>query len=109
MPELAVNPSDAGDEAVRFDRAKDRACLRIDLMGLAVTILPDPERSFRPREPGVTTGAWRRDGAEHAAGPQFDLLNAIFGELVQVLAIEGRASMRGNVDCAHGLPAGRIE
>src|SRR5881397_2608161 len=32
VPELAVDPGDPGDETVRFDGAKNRSCLRIDLM-----------------------------------------------------------------------------
>src|SRR5262249_32670170 len=32
VPELAVHPRDAGDEAVRLDGAQDGACLRIDLV-----------------------------------------------------------------------------
>src|SRR5436190_23309035 len=43
VPELLTNPSDAGHEAVRIDGAKDLPALRIDLMDLAVAMLPDPE------------------------------------------------------------------
>src|SRR5512138_1630137 len=38
VPQLAVNPGDAGDEPVRLDGANDRTCLGIDLMNLAVPI-----------------------------------------------------------------------
>src|SRR5262249_11145400 len=51
VPELAVDPGDPGDEAVRLDGAENRPGLGIDLMDLAVPILPHPERPFGPREP----------------------------------------------------------
>jgi len=38
-----------------------------------------------------------------------DLLDAILGDLKQVLAVEGRSGMRGDIDRAHRLPACRIE
>src|SRR5207248_3817011 len=50
VPELAVDPSDSGDEAVRLDGAKNRPRLGIDLMDLPVPILPHPERAFGPCE-----------------------------------------------------------
>jgi hypothetical protein len=59
VPELAVDPGDPGDEAVALDGAKNRPCLRIDLMDLPVPILRHPERPFGPGEPRVAaaTGA----------------------------------------------------
>src|SRR5260370_28295929 len=36
VPELSVDPGDPGDEAVGLDRAKNRPCLRIDLIDLPV-------------------------------------------------------------------------
>jgi hypothetical protein len=36
-------------------------------------------------------------------------LDAILGELKQVLAVEGRSGMRGDLDRAHRLPARTIE
>ena len=53
VPELSVNPGDAGNEAIGLDGAKNRPGLGIDLIDLPVSILPDPERSFGPREPRV--------------------------------------------------------
>jgi hypothetical protein len=38
-----------------------------------------------------------------------DPLDAILGELKQVLAVEGRSCMRGDIDRAHHLTARRIE
>src|SRR4030095_11407772 len=109
VPELSVDPRDPGDEAGGLDRAKDRPCLRIDLMDLPVAILPNPERPFGPREPRVTTAAGGRDRGQHTAGLRIDLLDAILGELKQVLAVEGRSSKRGDIDRAQRLPARGIE
>ena len=78
-------------------------------MDLSVPRLPDPERPFGPREPRVTTAAGRRDRGEHTAGLRIDLLDAILGDLKQVLAVEGRSRMRGDIDRAQRLPARRIE
>ena len=71
VPELAVDPGDARDEAVRFDRAQNRAGIGIDLVDLPFAILPDPQRPFGPRQvpshrrrpaPGSSPGpAGRRD------------------------------------------------
>src|SRR6202790_2306858 len=109
VPELSVDPGDPGDEAVGLDRAKNRPCLGIDLMDLPVPILPHPERPFGPREPRVTAAAGRRDRGENMAGLPIDLLDAILGELKQVLAVEGGSCMRGDIDRAQRLPARRIE
>src|SRR5438067_4713411 len=109
VPELSVDPGDPGDEAVGLDGAKNRPCLGIDLMDLAAPILPHPERAFGPREPRVTAAAGRRDRGEHTAGLRIDLLDAVLGELKQVLAVEGRSCMRGDIDRAQRLPARRIE
>src|SRR5271170_3680855 len=42
VPQLAVRPGDSGDDAVRFDGAKDRPCFGIDLMDLPAPMLPYP-------------------------------------------------------------------
>src|SRR5262249_49020341 len=109
MPEFSVNPGDPGDEALALDGAKNRPCLRIDLMDLPVPILPHPQRPFGPREPGVSAAARRRDRGEHAAGFRIDLLDAILGDLKQVLAVKGRSGMCSNVDGAQRFPARWIE
>src|SRR5258707_1617291 len=109
VPELSVDPGDAGDEAVGFDRAENRSRFRIDLMDLPVPILAHPERPLGPREPGVAAAAGRRDRREHTAGLRIDLLDAILGELKQVLAVEGRSCVRGDIDRAQRLPARGIE
>src|SRR4051812_33457298 len=43
VPELAVDPGHAGHEAVRLDAPDHRARGRIDLVDLAVAVLPDPQ------------------------------------------------------------------
>src|SRR5438477_7020154 len=78
-------------------------------MDLALPILSHPERAFGPREPRVAATAGRRDRGEHTAGLRIDLLDAILGELIQVLAVEGRSCMRGDIDRAQRLPARGIE
>jgi hypothetical protein len=107
VPELAVDPGDPGDEAIGLDSAKNRPGLRIDLMDFPLPILPHPERPFGPSEPRVTAAAGRGDRRQHMAGLRIDLLYAILGELKQVLAVEGRSCMRGDIDRAQQLPACR--
>jgi hypothetical protein len=107
VPELVVDPGDAGHEPVGLDRSKNRSGVRIDLMDLPVSILPEPECSFGPREAG--TAARRRDRGEYLAGIGIDLLDAIVGELIQVVTVERGSRMRGNIDRPQRLPAGRIE
>src|SRR6266568_924040 len=110
MQKLSIDPSDPGDEAVGFDGAKNRACLRIDLMALPVSILSDPKRTFGPRESRVAAAAaGRRDRGEHTASFGIDLLDAIVGDLKQVFAIESRSCMRRDIYRAHHLSARRIE
>src|SRR5258708_36794731 len=109
MPKLTIDPSDPGHEADGFDGAKNRPCLRIDLMDLPVSILPDPKRTFGPRESRVAAAAGRRDRGEHTASFGIDLLDAILGDLKQVFAIESRSSMRRDIYRAHQLSACRIE
>src|SRR5262245_7874445 len=109
VPELAVDPGDPGDEAVGLDGAKNCPGLGIDLMDLPVPILPHPERPFGPREPRVAAAAGRGDRGEHPAGLRVDLLDAILGELIKVLAVEGRSCMPGDIDRAHRPSARRIK
>src|ERR1700736_4592596 len=101
MPKLSIDPSDSGDEAVGSDGAKNRPCLRIDLMDLPVSILPDPKRTFGPRESRVAAAPGRRDRGEHTASFGIDLLDAILGDLRQVFAIESRSCMRRDIYRAH--------
>ena len=78
-------------------------------MDLPVPILSDPERAFGPRKPRVAAAPWRRDRGDHAAGLRIDLLDAILGELKQVLPVEGCSCMRGDIDRAHRFPARRVD
>jgi hypothetical protein len=109
VPQFSVHPGDSGNEAIGFDRAKNRSGFGIDLIDLPVPVLPHPERPFGPREPRVAAAAGRRDRGEHLAGLRVDFLDAIPGELEQVLAVEGRSCIRGDLDRAQRPPARRIE
>ena len=66
----------------RFDSIVRRIApgLGIDLVDLALAVLPDPQRPFRP---GHARGAafGRRDGGDHAAALRVDLLDAVAGDL----------------------------
>jgi hypothetical protein len=53
--------------------------------------------------------AGRGDGREHTASLGINLLDAILGNLKQVLAVECRSCVRGDIDRAHCLAASRIE
>src|SRR5262245_32332501 len=94
VPEVSVHPGHPGDEALRLDRAQDGARVGIHLMDLPGPILPHPERALGPREPRVGAAAGRRDRGEDTAGLRIDLVDAIFGDLEQVPAVEGRARVR---------------
>src|SRR5262249_51883545 len=109
VPKLSVDPGNPGDEPVGLDGANDRPRLPIDLMDLAVSIPPHPACSFGTREPRFTAAVWRWNRGEHTAGLRIDLLDAILGELKQVLAVEGRSRMPGDIDRAYRLPARGIE
>jgi hypothetical protein len=109
VPEFSIDPGHASDEAVGFNRSKNRSCLRIDLMDLPVPILAHPERPFSPRQSGVATTAGRRNRRDDVTGLRINLLNAILVKLVQELAVEGRSGMCGNIERAQRLPARRIE
>jgi len=108
MPELTVDPGDPGDEAVGLYGAKYRSRPGIDLVDLPVPMLPDPQRPFGPGEPGATA-AGRRDRGDHMASLRIDLLDAIPGELKEVLPIKSSSCIRSDVDRAHDFPAYGIE
>ena len=109
VPKLSIDPGDPGDEAAALKGAKNRPGLGIDLMDLAVPILAHPQRAFGPGEPGVAAAAGRRDRSKHPAGFRIDLPDTILGDLKQVLAVESRSSVRGDIDRAKHLATGRIE
>ncbi len=77
-------------------------------MNLPIAILPHPKRSFGPGE-SRSGAAGRWYSAEHAAGLRIDLLDAVAGKLEQVVAVEGRSCMCGDIDGADILPGLGIE
>src|SRR6266540_3096976 len=81
VPELAVHPGDAGDEAIRFDRAQDGAGLGVDLVDLAGAVLADPERPLGPGQARVAAVGGRWDGGDNLARARIDLLDLIIAEL----------------------------
>src|SRR2546429_4315661 len=71
VPQLAVHPGDAGDEAVGLQGAQHRPGVGIDLMDLAAVVLPHPQRALGPghsRIAGITTAPGCRNGGQHMAG-----------------------------------------
>ena len=109
VPQLAVDPGHAGDEAVRLDRADDGTRVGIDLVDLAVAVLPDPEAPLGPREARVAAVAGRGNRGDHVAARGIDLVDTRLGDLVEVLAVERGAGVAGAGERAHGLAARGIE
>ena len=109
VPQLSVDPGDAGHEAVGFDCAQNLSRLRVDLMDLAITILSYPQRSLGPCEPRVAATAGCRDGGEDLSGRGIDLLDAILRDLKEMLPIERGPGMRRDVEGSLCLTARRIE
>src|SRR5229473_1069440 len=87
VPELAVDPGHAGDEALGLDGAQNGAGLGIDLMDLALAILPHPERPFGPGEPGVGAAAGRRDRRQHTTGRRIEGGQLVSGGNPDVLTV----------------------
>jgi hypothetical protein len=109
VPELSVDPGNSGYEAVGFDGAKDGACFGIDLMDLSLAILAHPECPFGPGESRVAAAPRSRYRSQDAASLGIYLLDAILGYLKEVLAIEGSAGVRRDLDRAQLLSARRVE
>src|SRR5258706_715100 len=84
-------------------------CWLIDLMDLPAPMLPLRGRPFGPRKPRVTAAAGLRNRGEHRAGLRIDFLDAILGDLKQVLTVEGRSCVRGDINRAQQLATRRIE
>src|SRR5262249_51863651 len=57
VPQLAVDPGDAGDETVGGQGAQDGPGLRVDLVDLALAVLADPQRPLRPGHAGIAAAA----------------------------------------------------
>src|ERR1700692_1673780 len=109
MPELAVDPGHSSDDPAAFDGAKDTSGFGIDLMDLAAPMLPHPKRPFGPGEPRVAAATGGRNRREHVAGLRIDLVDAILGDLKQMLAIEGRPCMGGDIDRTYRFAGHGIE
>ena len=109
VPEFALHPGHAGDEAVGLDGAQQRTGVGIDLVDFPVAVLSDPQRAFGPRQSRVAAAAGSRQCREHAAGGRVDLLDAVFRELEEVAAVECGAGVSGDRDVAAGRAGGRIE
>lgn len=109
VPELPLDPRDPSHKAVGLYSTKDCPSLGIDLMDLPIAILPDPQRSFGPREPRVTAAAGRRDSGKHTAVLRIDFLDAILCDLKKVLAVKCCSGVSSDIDRAYWLAAGRVE
>jgi hypothetical protein len=109
VPEFSVDPGNPGNKTVGLDSAKNGTGFGIDLMDLSLAILTDPECPFGPGESRVATAPRGRYRCNDTAGLRIYLLDAILGELKQMLAIEGSASVRRDFDHAQLLSARRIK
>jgi hypothetical protein len=69
----------------------------------------DPERPFSPGKPRIPAISWGRYRAEHLAGTGIDLPDPGFGDLKQMLSVEGRSRIRGDIERADQFPGFRIE
>src|SRR6185369_11277891 len=67
VPEFAVDPGDARDETIRFDRAQDGAGLGVNLVNLAGAVLSHPERPLGPGQARVAAVGRRRESGDHLA------------------------------------------
>ena len=67
-------------------------------MDLAFAILTYPKRAFGPSESRVTSITGRGDRGEHASCVRVDLVNAIVGDLKQMLAIESRSRVSRDIN-----------
>ena len=81
----------------------------IDLVDLAIAVLPHPQAALGPREARVAAVAGRRDRRHDVAGGGIDLVDPRFGDLVEVRAVERGAGVAGAVERARELAAFGIE
>src|SRR5207244_11153834 len=109
VPQLAVDPGHAGDKAVGLDGAQNGAGLGIEVVDLAIAVLAHPQAALGPSEARVAAVAGRRDRRHHVAGVGIDLIDAPFGDLVEVRAVEGGTGVAGVVERACELAALGIE
>ena len=109
MPQLTVDPADAGDETVGFERAQHRAGGRVDLHDAAFAVLAYPQAAIGPGHARVATFAGGGNRGQHGAGGGIDLVDARFGQLVQVGAVESGAGVGRTRQAACDLSAVRID
>src|SRR6185369_3304262 len=109
VPHLSVDPGHAGDETIGFDGALDGAGGGIDLVDLAVAMIPHPQAAFGPGHPRVAALAGRRDRGDHFAGGGIDLVDARLRDLIKVLAVECRTRVASDVEGIDGIAAVWIE
>mmetsp|Transcript_23675 Transcript_23675/g.56340 ORF Transcript_23675/g.56340 Transcript_23675/m.56340 type:complete len:258 (-) Transcript_23675:185-958(-) len=109
VPELAVHPGHAGHKAVGLQRAANRAGGRVDLMDLARAVFAHPQAALGPGQARVAALAGRRNGRQHAAADRVDLVDARLGDLVEMLAVEGRARIGGLGQAAQHRAGGGVD
>src|SRR5690606_17018436 len=108
VPELAVDPGHAGDEAIRLDRTQHGPGVGIDLVDPAVAPGAHPEAAFGPGE-ARAPGRRRRDRGEDVAGFGIDLPDAVAGDLEEVPAVERGARVGHRLERAQHLARFRLE
>src|SRR5690606_10687005 len=109
VPQRIAHPADPGDVAVRLQAAQDLAGLRLDLVDAAALVLAHPEVTVGPGQARVAAFRWRGNAVQHGAGGRVDLLDALFGDLVEMSAVEGGAGVAVAFDRARGLAGVRID
>src|SRR5690606_1413592 len=109
VPELAIDPGDAGDEAIGFDCTQHLTRLGTDLIDPTSAMLADPERPFCPGKPRISAVAGCGDRVEDLTCPGIDLSTDGSRDLVQVLAVACRSRIRRDVEGPHRLTALRIQ
>ena len=72
-------------------------------------MLADPQRSLRPREPGVAAISRRRNARQDAAALRIDLVDLLLRDLEEMRPVECRTRVRGDGERVHRLTALRIE
>ncbi|WP_296892534.1 hypothetical protein [Thiobacillus sp.] len=81
----------------------------VDLVDLAVAVLPHPQAAFGPGEARVAAVARRRDRRHDIARGGIDLVDACVGDLVEVRAVEGGAGVAGAIERMCELAAVGVE
>src|SRR5690606_29955084 len=109
VPQRIAHPADPGDVAVRLQAAQDLAGLRIDLVDAAALVLAHPQVAVGPGQARLAAFRWRGNAVQHGAVGGVDLLDALFGDLVEVGAVEGCAGVAVAFDRARGLAGVRID